>query len=215
MSTDENPDIRLRNRFSLLSVYLFSTRNRLIYILVPIMPLIRTDLVILSVLLMFFDFILQKSYLAIAAGLASLLIYYCLTLFMGGYGYLTLFNYTFIQLTPYPGNIVPSRQPLDYLKPYYEGVRDLVWYRHSLLYVFAVFFAFKTEWHKKAKLAFVALMVIPGLYAILHMALFPHYEARFFAFPASLIFAALLTMLTQTKLQPSEIARAQGSKRAN
>lgn len=180
--------------FALLSVYLFTIKSRLVYVMVPLLPLIRTDLVLVSFLLMAFDFGIKRSASSIAVGVLSFLVYFGLTRIAGGYGYLTLFNYTFIQIAPYPRDMMLSRNASAYLRPYYEGFLALFIHRHALLYFLAIYFAYANQWHKRAGLEFPVLVLMPCTYALLHLILFPHYELRFFVFPVSLIFAALLIM---------------------
>jgi hypothetical protein len=64
-----------------------------------------------------------------------------------------------------------------------------------MIYVLVLFIFVFRQGHKKPASEINVIMVICLLYASAHFALFPVYEDRFFAFPASLLFLSLIVLL--------------------
>jgi hypothetical protein len=116
----------------------------------------------------------------------------------GNYGYLTLFNFTFIgSLTPYPADIVLSSNLVDYLKPYAKLLDSLIAHPHAVIYVLA----FYLLWLKREKVGdksmFLPLCGVPVVFTLAHMLLFPTDQYRFFVFSASLMLIWSLSLITQ------------------
>jgi hypothetical protein len=193
--------------FALLSLYLFLRRSRLVYVLVVLMPLIRTDLVILSLLITGYIFVTQKNYYSLIVGFCSLITYFGVNMIMGNYGYLVLFNFTFIGLDPYPRDMKLSIQPWEYVRPYIECVKEFIHHPHLLAYVVVSYLLFAKQTYKKVRSDLLSVIVISGSYVFLHVALFPHYEERFVAFPVSVMCVALFAIpLQNAALSPSALA---------
>ena len=181
--------------FALLLIYLFIRGSKASYAISALLPLVRTDLVILSILTMGFDFYRRRSIYSILSAAAALAMYVIINRLAGNYGWLALFNFTFIKITPYPKEMQISDDIGAYLQAYVTGFRNFISSRHIMIYVLVFFIFVFRQGHKRQTPEINAIMVICLLYASAHFALFPVYEDRFFAFPASLLFLSLIVLL--------------------
>lgn len=93
--------------------------------LIGILPSVRTDYVILSLLLSTVFLVSQRNLYFIAPILLSLLIYVAIGRFSGNYGYLAIFNFTLFEFTPYPENMTISMNIMDYIKAYVRGFYEM------------------------------------------------------------------------------------------
>ena len=102
-------------------------------------------------------------------------------------------------MTPYPAELMPSVNPRDYIRPYITAGFALLSHSHFSIYVLAgyAFVASRTE--LKAGVVSVALVIIPTLFVILHLLLFPAYMHRFFVFAAALMFVWILSCLNSER----------------
>jgi hypothetical protein len=179
---------------ALLTVYLLLNKKRVIYIISVLAPLIRTDLVLLSIIAMISIYYIERSRYSIIFGVLAILSYAGVNDFAGSYGYITLFNFTFIGIDPYPRDMKLSVQPWAYLQPYIDCARVLLFHeRHTILYALTFYMVYVIRPYKARDL--LIAISIASSYAFMHIALFPVYDERFFAFPASLICISLLAML--------------------
>ena len=181
--------------FALLLIYFFIKGSKASYVLAALLPLVRTDLAILSLLTMGFDFYRRRSIYPILSAAAALAMYVVINKLAGNYGWLALFNFTFIKITPYPKQMQISGNVGAYLQAYVTGVRNFISSRHIIIYVLVLFIFVFRKGYKKPTLEINAILMICLLYASAHFALFPVYEDRFFAFPASLLFLGLIVLL--------------------
>jgi hypothetical protein len=181
--------------FALLLIYFFIKGSKASYVISALLPLVRTDLVILSILTMGFDFYRRRSIYPILSAAAASAMYVIINRLAGNYGWLALFNFTFIKITPYPKEMQISDDIGAYLQAYVAGVRNFISSRHIMIYVLVLFIFVFRQGHKRQTPEINAIMVICLLYASAHFALFPVYEDRFFAFPASLLFLSLIVLL--------------------
>jgi hypothetical protein len=181
--------------FALLLIYLLIKGSKALYLVSALLPLVRTDLVILSLLTMGFDFYRKRSIYPILSAAAALAMYVIINQIAGNYGWLALFNFTFIKITPYPREMQISDDICAYLQAYAAGVQNFISSRHIMIYMLVLFIFVFRQGHKRQTPEINAIMVICLLYASAHFALFPVYEDRFFAFPASLLFLSLIVSL--------------------
>ena len=189
--------------FSLLGIYSLLGKGKLVFFVAAILPLIRTDFILLSGLLMIFTYRQGDRFISLFSLLSAAAIYISVAKLTGNYGYLTLFNFTFIDsLNPYPANIVISRQIGDYLIPYGLLLQSLVSHPHTMVYVLALYlFWLHRDQVKGDKVHFYCFFVLPFVFTAAHMLLFPSDHFRFFVFSASLIFVWSLTAIAQLKGQ--------------
>ncbi|MBA2658811.1 MAG: hypothetical protein H0U72_04480 [Nitrosospira sp.] len=184
--------------FSLLGIYSLMKKERLIFLVAAILPLIRTDFILLSGLLMIYTYLHGRRFLSLFSLLFSVAFYILINKLYGNYGYLTLFNFTFIgSLTPYPADIVISHKFSDYLIPYALLLNNLIFHSHSAIYVLAVYLLWLKRDQVKAHADYYYLFGIPLVFTIAHMLLFPTMQYRFFVFSASLILVWSLSVLSQ------------------
>jgi len=181
--------------FALLFIYFFIKGSKASYVISALLPLVRTDLAILSLLTMGFDLYRKKSIYPILSAAAALAIYVIINKLAGNYGWLALFNFTFIKITPYPKEMRISDNIGAYLQAYVTGLRNFISSRHIMIYVLVLFIFVFRQGHKKPASEINVILMICLLYASAHFALFPVYEDRFFAFPASLLFLSLIVLL--------------------
>jgi hypothetical protein len=181
--------------FALLLIYLLIKGSKALYLVSALLPLVRTDLVILSLLTMGFDFYRKRNIYPILSAAAALAVYVVINRTAGNYGWLALFNFTFIKITPYPREMQISDDIGAYLQAYAAGVQNFISSRHIMIYMLALFIFVFRQGHKKPNPEINAIIMICLLYASAHFALFPVYEDRFFAFPASLLFLSLIVSL--------------------
>ena len=181
--------------FALLFIYLFIKGSRASYLISALLPLVRTDLAILSILTMGFDFYRKRSIYPILSAAAALALYVIINRIAGSYGWLALFNFTFIKITPYPAEMHISDNLGAYLQAYVTGYRAFISSRHFMIYILVLFIFIFRQGHKRPTPEINAIILICILYAGAHFALFPVYEDRFFAFPASLLFLSLIVSM--------------------
>jgi hypothetical protein len=92
-------------------------------------------------------------------------------------------------------NYRKTAEAVSYLQAYVTGFRSFISSRHIMIYVVIFFIFVFRQRHKGQTPEINAIIVICLLYASAHFALFPAYEDRFFAFPASLLFLSLIVLL--------------------
>jgi hypothetical protein len=185
--------------FSLLAVLFALTRSRWLYVVSAVLPLMRTDYLILSVLLMIYEYRNgQRSY-AMLSLIASVVAYVCVSGIWGGYGWLTLFNFTLITgAVPFPAEINISERLSDYIAPYGRVWSMLLHSHQFVIYCLAAFVIVKEFGRQKSSREFWMLFVIPFTFLVLHLGLFPLYEDRFFGFVASLTLLGIFVLLHRT-----------------
>ena len=96
--------------FSLVGIHSLMAQGRVVFLVAPILPLIRTDFILLSSMLMGYAYVQEQRLFALLFMLIAAGIYFLVTKLNGSYGYLTLFNFSLI------GSLTPTR-----------GYRDIPW----------------------------------------------------------------------------------------
>ena len=187
--------------FSLSGIYTLIRKGKLVFFVAAILPLIRTDFILLSGLLMTFTYSQRNRFISLFSLASAAAIYILVTKLNGNYGYLALFNFTFIgSFNPYPANIVISRDVGAYLIPYAQLLRSLISHPHTVVYALALYlFWLKRDQLRGDKPDFYCLFSLPFVFSGVHMLLFPSDHFRFFVFSASLIFVWSLSVVAQLK----------------
>lgn len=177
----------------LLCLVTLLANSRWSLLLAAMMPIVRTDFILLSFLVGIYEFSRgRKVQSAIALG-ASFLIYFAINKASANYGWLTLFNFTFMGLTPYPADLVPSENIHEYLRPYSTMATHIIAHSHFPIYVVASY-ALVVNVSKVIDLhETIVLAVLPMMFVLVHIALYPAYYPRFFVFSASGVFVWLLS----------------------
>ncbi len=128
--------------------------------------------------------------------MASASFYVLINQLHGNYGYLTLFNFTFVgSLTPYPADIVISHKAGDYLIPYALLLENIIFHSHSVIYVLSAYLLWLKRDQIKVDVNSYCLLGIPFVFNITHMLLFPTTHYRFLVFSISLILVWSLDLL--------------------
>jgi hypothetical protein len=149
--------------FSLLGIYSLIIKGRLVFFVAAILPLIRTDFILLSGLLTSCTYLQGSKSLSLLSFLSAIAFYISINMLHGNYGYLTLFNFTFIgSLTPYPADIAISHQLGDYLIPYALLLNDLISHSYSVIYVLSLFLIWLKRDQIRGQVDFYCLFGILG-----------------------------------------------------
>lgn len=160
--------------------------------LLVVVPLVRTDFVLLSFLLVFLVERPARDWRHYALAGAAVVPCVLTNLLAANYGYLAVFNFTFIDnpLKAYPADMVPSSDAGDYLQAYLRGLSRVAENKLVFLYAFAAALAAVSckgsappFWNRAALLTIA--------FALLHFGLFPAGFERFY-FLATLVAALFL-----------------------
>jgi len=184
--------------FALLSIYLLMIDSRIILPISIIMPLVRTDLVILSGILMCYLFFIdnrKNKLTVIVSFIFATFAYIFANKLHGNYGWLNLFNNHHIHPSLYPADIAISSSPRDYILPYLWLIRDALSNSHAVIYMIAIsifMYAKQNAYDIKYK---YPLFVIPFTYVLLHIIAFPTYYERYFIFSILLILVGIMHFL--------------------
>jgi hypothetical protein len=183
--------------FSLWAMYCLIAKRSLLYLLTALLPLLRTDAILLSALLMAYAFRRGHRLLAGASFAAALAAYLLVGWAQHSYSLLTVFNFYFFQLAPFPAQMPISHRLADYLPPYYLNLRDLLIAPgpQTLIYLLCLYACIARRAQLRQFADRHAWLTLPMCFIALRLALFPNYEARFFVFPASMILAGTLGLL--------------------
>jgi hypothetical protein len=173
--------------FATLALRSAQTTGNLALLVAAIMPAIRTDFIIFSFLLQSYYWLYGKKSFAVVSLLTSAAIYIAVNKLSGNYGWLALFNFVFIKLTPYPADLVPSTNPVSYVKPYFTAAYNLLTNPHFVIYSLSAYLLIPKLKDLETRFVFL-FFVIPVLFVILHLALFPAYIERYFVFAATMMF---------------------------
>lgn len=148
--------------FSLLGIYGLMMKERIVFLVAAILPLIRTDFILLSGLLMGCSYLQGEKIFSLLFLLVAAVFYTLVTKLHEGYGYLTLFNFAFIgSPTPYPAGIVISTRLGDYLAPYWLLFNNLIFHSHSVIYVIALYLFWLKRGKIESQAAFYGLFAVP------------------------------------------------------
>jgi hypothetical protein len=169
--------------FSLAALSAFLSGRSYYLALAVLLPLVRTDFIILSVLLAFIGFFTGRRLASTLAASIAVILYLGVNKLMGNYGWLTIFNFTLIGIDPYPADIIVSNSLVDYVRPYLSAGWNLVNHSHGIIYLLSLFIFFhlvrKTEFHISSMYSAVLVSL---LFVVLHLMAFPAYMHRFFTF---------------------------------
>jgi len=160
--------------------------GRFMWILLGLIPLFRTDYIVLSLFISVYLYFTGQRFQALLGFLLSAVCYGLVTYVFQAYGWLTLFNFSFLNRDPYPATMRIAEHPGLYLAPYKAMLSRLVLQPEVAIYVAAVLFLVM-KLRRAGEPRFFYALVLPILFVVVHLALFPMYQSRFFAFAISLI----------------------------
>ena len=171
------------------------------------LPLLRTDFVILSLALASYCWSRGERRLAATSVLLSLCLYFVVVQASGGYGWQTVFNFTFIQASPYPADMQPSFEWRSYFNIYTTFDQAIFQHAHWTLYALALIPAFGDLLKNRMTKQDLLMYWVPVFFVFVHLLLFPAYMQRFFVFSAAIVCCWLFGRLVAPPHAPSE-ARA-------
>jgi hypothetical protein len=181
--------------FALLAICCLIRKSAFVFVVAALLPFVRTDFLILSVLILGYTYISDKRVLSLVSIAAAGILYVLAVKMNHGYGWLTLFNTSLISKTPYPATLVPSHAIGDYIRPYVSTAYGITMHPHFVIYGLAVAWWMMRKAARASTgddLLFKALFLIPLIFVVLHLALFPANSYRYFVFAAALVAVWLL-----------------------
>jgi len=183
--------------FALLTIHALIRESTLVFFLAALLPLVRTDLLLLSLLVLGHSVVFGQRKYAVASMVAACMSYWLAVRMNGAYGWLTLFNTSLIHKTAYPATLVPSHAIGDYLRPYASMAYDFTMHPHFVIYSLAIWFL--TRERTMALSADMRLLsaisIVPMAFVVIHLLLFPAMTYRFFVFTAALVALGLISQM--------------------
>ncbi|WP_233843586.1 hypothetical protein [Dyella sp. 2HG41-7] len=200
--------------FSMLTIYMLIRRNMWAFLLAALLPLIRTDLLLLSLLVLGHAFLFGQRKFALASMMMACLLYLLTVKMNHAYGWLTLFNTSLIHKTAYPATLLPSHALDDYLRPYASTIYNFTMHPHFVIYSLAIWLLISNGARalRIERRLISAVFVIPMAFVAAHLLLFPADTYRFFVFAASLVAIGLIGQMMPPRAK-DEPARATYSSR--
>ena len=192
---------------SLLAVYFALKRSRWLYIASAALPLLRTDYIILSALLMGYQFYAGQRKPAVVSLLFSIAVYVGIAKMRGDYGWATLFNVALITgPQPFPAEAVISTRPMDYVRPYLKVWLAIFSGTQLAIYCLSAYIIIREFRSQKREREFWLIFLIPAAFLALHLCAFPLYEERYFIFSASLLLLGIFDVVARYGLNKSNRA---------
>ncbi len=206
LASQSTPDA-LAGFFALVCLWLAARKDRMGLAAAALAPLARPDFIILSAALVAailltrvdenqapgFPRLRDISRGKLVAGALSLAgagaIYLAQNHFLGAYSFATLFNFSFMGFAPYPQSMTFSADPRDYLFAYLRAAKQTFESRHIVVYGLTIAALANPYLRDLTRGRFTAVFALaPLAYVVLHVAVFPEYFDRFFAFAALALF---------------------------
>lgn len=192
-------------------------RKTIALILTALLPFFRTDFIILSGLMLttHLSIVVKNKHSKSNApwiaglGLLSLIVYSGLNSYFGNYGYLTIFNFTLIQNTPYPAFLDVSLQANDYINAYLNGLGRWTHSRVGWFFIFCTL-GLLSPISRKLSQELRLLSIVSLAFVAIHFALFPAFLERHYFF-ASIWLSITLAWWTHTAMPTSQQTEAASS----
>lgn len=180
---------------TVLIILSFIRQFKILPFLILLLPAVRTDFVIISMLFSMLIVLKGQKNIGISTGLGALLIYFLINKTHGNYGYLTIFNFTFNGFDPYPAEMKLTHNLQSYLVIYLQGAKGFITNKHSLIYL-----VYACVWlRSKPKLQVEGNEVVFVImsFVLIHLALFPAYFERYFFWCALISLSHSYVILTR------------------
>lgn len=182
---------------TLLMVWLVLTRRPAAHAVAAVLPLVRTDFVLLSMLAAAYGWLDGRRTTAVASAFVAVSLYLGLDTMNGGYGWRTLVNVTFIGgAHPYPKTMPLATGVRPYVDAYLRGAWSILRHPHVFIYGAAVGVLWPTARRRTLPREQLAILVIMMAFVASHWVLFPVYGERFFSAPASAVLLVVLAHLS-------------------
>ncbi|MGB7757025.1 MAG: hypothetical protein WBL23_13265 [Salinisphaera sp.] len=159
------------------------------------LPFIRTDFVLLSIIVAcYVGIVNRKIVLPLASAAASVAVLEWIDISHGNYGYLTILNFTFFHLTPYPADMAISPNPGDYVRLYLRATAEFITLPIFYIYVIGSIAALVLRKINESFLRLSNTYLIGVVFLIAHFMLFPAYFPRYFFFVKVMDFLVLAAL---------------------
>lgn len=184
---------------ALVAWYLYSKNHQWRALLpLTLLPLVRTDFIIVSGILGIFSLLNKRHAQATLYLVIPTLIYFSVNRINSNYGYLKIFNFTLINIDPFPASMQIQTTATPYLKAYVDGFKAFIGHKH-----FVIFTLYGLSWFKYIRPQNNSALnqqvgMISG-FVLLHMLLFPAYYQRFFSWCAAIAGLQLITWIYELK----------------
>lgn len=195
---------------ALLAMWLWLTRRRAAWVVAAALPLVRSDFVLLPVLMAASEWRTGRWRVALTSALVATGLYAAVNAAAGGYGWRMLIHLTFIVgAFPYPERLPLTSSGDAYLQVYLRGARSVIQHPHGLIYGSALVAWWRTRRRTPMPEAQAAALGVMTAFVASHWLLFPVYGERFFSAAASvvlLVLVAHLWRLAQGQARPDTSA---------
>ncbi len=182
--------------FALTGTY-FIDKNKNIATLCSIaQPLFRPDLIVISLMLMAYQYSKGNKFSSILGAVLSMGVYMCVIKFSGNYGWATLIDFAFVS-----HNINPAESLLDpghflsFLRAYAIQYYNIASQGSLLIYILVFYLHLKHKAHKIITGDDYVYLWIPLCYIAVHLLYFPKFEFRYFTFSTTLLFIWFFTTI--------------------
>jgi hypothetical protein len=193
---------------SILCILAFLNRSAMSFVLAAILPAMRTDYLLVSVLILLVEFIRGRRIAAVASASLAMALYIGINKHSGNYGWVTLIKQSLAPM-PYPADPSAPLHWKDYIRPYITATYHLLTSGQFIIYFLSMYFGYSV-FRIRRRLPRVssitryilllckrdpktsALLIIPLLFLAGHLLLFPFYDPRFFVFSAALVLVWIL-----------------------
>jgi len=197
--------------FGLWTMYCLLTNRKLVFVLAALLPLMRTDTIVLSAIVMAYTFWKGEKALSTLSFAAAAAVYLLINRSHGNYGWATLFNFVLIKVSPYPAEMAISHRLSDYVLAYRNAYLDLLTDPNFLvLACLLAIYACIVRWSEVKNMAGRDVFFsIPLLLIGARLVLYPAYEQRYFSLPVSLILAGLIGVVSDVLRSPPAAVSAE------
>lgn len=180
----------------------------MVFVLMPILVAVRTDLVILPVVLGLYFLLMNRRYLLpyiVSMGVTAGL-YLWINHFFGNYGWHTIFHVTLIERVVNPGTAELVVTPALYLSAFVSGIKSAVNYQFI---VYGLCCLLLLAFHLKNKELFLAsksfnlsvFHYLSLIYVILHFLAFPVVYNRFFVAQYAIAIILVLELICRHRIE--------------
>tara|TARA_Y100000589_G_scaffold99369_1_gene93922 strand:- start:156 stop:1298 length:1143 start_codon:yes stop_codon:yes gene_type:complete len=173
--------------------------------LISIIPIFRTDYIILPFLFSLYFFIKKDRFLSIKIFTSALFFYIASNTFANNYGYLTIFNFNFISgITPFPEDIIINTSIVNYIKPYLRG---FITFKNLLTFplIFSFLAHFLSKPNQIIENKYFIQTLITLLFVVIHFCLFPAAFQRSYLLFNIMVYVYFMESISEIKI--SEIKR--------
>jgi len=196
--------------FGVCIVFYFYYLRRLVQFLffLPVLVLIRTDLILLIACFSTLFFLIERKYCKgylISAGI-SVVVYLAINYRFGNHGWSTLFYFTFIKHISELDNVHYIVKMSDYARVLKAGLINAYYTSSFLIYLFLTFIIFVRQIANNKFVSvfmnnkLIQLHYVGGVYVFFHFVLFPVVWERFFIAEYAITLVACLNICQKEEL---------------